>query len=80
VGDSILVRQDGTTRHLRQPKDPYVYHHKWLFVADDYTGFDVRESKARSRAWMQLADVDRSRIGKKSYWREKVVPRLQPEE
>ena len=76
VGTVIAVKQDGSCRHMKPPEDPYIYHHKWLFVADDYDGFDVEESKARSRAWMDLADIDRSRIGKKSYWQSKVVPRL----
>jgi len=49
-----------------------------LFVDDDYQGFDVEASKERSRQWIALGDVDRSRIGKASYWKEHVVPRLKP--
>ncbi|MCU0720689.1 MAG: hypothetical protein MUC83_13355 [Pirellula sp.] len=45
-------------------------------MADDYPGFDVAESKARSIRWIDLGDVDRSRIGRKSYWELFVVPRL----
>jgi hypothetical protein len=56
--------------------DPYIYHHKWLFVSDDYEEFDVEASKSRSERWMALTDVDRSRIGRKSYWDEQVVPRI----
>jgi hypothetical protein len=78
IGVVIVVKQDGSCRYVNPPSDPYIYHHKWLFVADDYDGFDVEESKARSRAWMELADVDRRRIGKKSYWQSNVVPRLPP--
>jgi len=59
-----------------QSSDPYIYHHKWLFVADDYGGFDVDESKRRSLAWMSLPDIDKSRIGRKSYWEDHVLPRL----
>jgi len=76
VGAVIAVRRDGSWRHMKPPSDPYIYHHKWLFVADDYDGFDVEESKSRSRAWTALTDVDRARIGKKSYWQSKVVSRL----
>ncbi|MFN5187713.1 MAG: hypothetical protein ACK5GD_18195 [Planctomycetota bacterium] len=47
-----------------------------LFVADDYRGFDVAASKARSERWISLGDVDRSRIGRKTYWEDYVVPRL----
>jgi hypothetical protein len=61
---------------MEPPNDPYIYHHKWLFVADDYDGFDVEESKARSDAWLALPEVDKSRIGRACYWHTHVVPRL----
>jgi hypothetical protein len=76
IGTVIAVGADGSCQRMQPPSDPFIYHHKWLFVADDYDGFDVAESKARSRAWMALTDIDRTRIGKKSYWQTKVVPRL----
>ncbi len=76
VGDLWIVRADGSTRFRAKLADPYIYHHKWLFVADDYAGFDVEESRARSVAWTTLPDVDRSRIGRLSYWVESVLPRL----
>src|SRR4051794_6406996 len=46
VGDSWSVTVDGEARLRKQAVDPYIYHHKWLFVADDYAAFDVAESKA----------------------------------
>lgn len=76
VGDILIVSPDGQLRHRRQASDPEIYHHKWLFVADDYDGFDVEASKQRSLTWLSLEDVDRSRIGKKSYWQQHVVPRF----
>lgn len=76
VGLVIIVKKDGTTRSIRPPADPFIYHHKWLFVADDYAGFDVAATKLRSLAWMSLPDVDKSRIGRKSYWDTEVLPRL----
>lgn len=72
----VVVNADGSVQRRTMPLDPYIYHHKWLFVADDYTGFDVERSKDRSRCWTSLPDVDRSRIGKKSYWEANVVPRI----
>ena len=54
-------------------------HHKWLFVADDYQGFDVERSKGRSQRWIAIGNVDRSRIEKKSYWEEHFVPRISDE-
>ena len=72
----IVVSADGTAQRRTTPSDPYIYHHKWLFVADDYEGFDVADSIARSQRWISLGSVDRSRIGRKSFWEEHVVPRL----
>ena len=80
IQEIIVVQADGTTQRRRSPKDPYVYHHKWLFVPDDYDGFDVEESKQRSQEWLALPDVDKSRIGCRSYWKTHVVPRLQKQD
>jgi hypothetical protein len=46
------------------------------FVADDYDRFNVEESRVRSQQWISLPNVDRSRIGRKSYWEQQVVPRM----
>jgi hypothetical protein len=72
----VVVNATGQVQRRTTPADPYIYHHKWLFVPDDYRGFDVAASKARSEQWISLGDVDRSRIGRKSYWEDYVVPRL----
>jgi hypothetical protein len=77
VGASWIVYPDGTAKHYSQAADPFIYHHKWLFVADDYTGFDITESKHRSILWQLLVPpVDTKRIGRKSYWEALVLPRL----
>ena len=76
VGRYILVREDGTTLERNQLNDPYIYHHKWLMVKDDYSGFDVAESKRRSALWLSLKNVDKSRIGRKGYWDNEVIPRI----
>lgn len=76
VGDVVTVSTDGASRRRSQRADPQIYHHKWLFVADDCTGFDVAASKRRSATWLALDDVDKSRIGTRSYWDEHVVPRI----
>lgn len=44
-----------------------------MFVDDDYTGFDIEESKRWSEQWQQALPKDRivkSRIGYKKYWNE----------
>ena len=69
-GGSVTVVDD-TSRKL-------VYHHKWMMVNDDYTGFNVEESKRRSAWWEGHPVVvslmrDRnerfkSKIGMHDYW------------
>lgn len=76
VGDIVTVDSVGVIRRRYQASDPEIYHHKWLFVADDYQGFDVEKSKQRSLRWTKVKDIDRKRIGKKSYWQEHVLNRL----
>jgi hypothetical protein len=68
VGDQWVVSQDGTARLRKQAADPFVYHHKWLMVSEEYTGFDVQQSRTRSEWWLALPDIDRLRIGRRSYW------------
>lgn len=76
VGDIWIVWPDGRTRFLRQQADPHIYHHKWLMVADDYSQFDVQESRDRSILWLSLPGIDSSRIGRKRYWSDHILPRL----
>ncbi len=76
VGDLYTIRSDGTFTFRRKLADPWIYHHKWLFVLDDYSGFDVERSKARSMRWLQLSDIDFTRIGRKSFWEQNVLIRL----
>jgi len=76
VGDVWTVSPEGRARLWQQGADPWIYHHKWLFVAEGYSGFNVERSRERSRRWLALAGVDRPRIGRRSYWDAWVVPRL----
>ena len=75
-GDHWIVPARSEARFQTALPDPFIYHHKWLMVPDDYKGFDVEASKARSRLWLALPGVDKSRIGRKSYWEQAVLPRL----
>jgi hypothetical protein len=76
VGPFCTVDLTGTMQARISEASGLIYHHKWMFVADDYEGFDVEESKARSAAWEALPNVDKSRIGQRQYWEERVLPRL----
>ena len=76
IGNVLIVDIDGNVRRRRQPRDPEVYHHKWLFVAEDYEGFDVEASRRRSLEWICLDGLDRARLARRSYWDQYVVPQL----
>lgn len=75
VGNSLIVHADRKTKLIKAPRDPWIYHHKWLMVDDNYSGFDISKSKSRSIAWMKL-NPDRSKIGKKSSWLKNILPLL----
>ena len=54
--------------HVIRGHSNSIYHHKWLFVKDDYKGFDVQASFERSKAWLSIPDIDFAKIGNKKYW------------
>lgn len=54
---------------LIQTKGLQIWHHKWMFVGDDYTGFDVAMSMLRSAEWMTAMEhIDYKKIGQPEYW------------
>lgn len=73
LGDSIRVAVDGSTKHRKAGSRTQIYHHKWMFVPDDHKGFDVEQSKERSRSWAGRKDLDSKMIGFKDYWDEKMA-------
>lgn len=73
VNGGIRVSKDGLKPF---PDAGWIYHHKWMFVSDDYKGFDIEESKRRSEKWTSLTGVDKSRIGQRKFWDTNVLPRI----
>ena len=53
------------TKNFRQ-----IYHSKWMFVSDNYKGFDVELAKQRTKLWNSLPDIKEVKkyIGYKKYW------------
>lgn len=49
VGDYITVFPDGS---IKTGHSNYIWHHKWIWVQNDYPGFDVSESWEWSRQWL----------------------------
>jgi len=74
VGNAILIRGDGSKRFIKQKESPQIYHHKWLFVNDSYSGFNTEESKERSRRWLKVPNIQFNKIGYKNYWDTNIVP------
>lgn len=48
-----MVAVDVSTRTLTKLSSRQIWHHKWLWVMDDYTGFDVEESYQWSQKWLE---------------------------
>ena len=74
VGNAILIRGDGSERFIKQKESPQIYHHKWLFVNDNYKGFNSEDSKERSRKWLKIPNIEFNKIGYKNYWDTNIVP------
>jgi len=51
VGEYIVVTTSGQLPP-RKGVSNSIWHHKWLWVKDDYNGFDVDKSKEWSRIWL----------------------------
>lgn len=71
TGDAWVWRAERGGRLIRALADPWVLHHRWLTVSDDYRGFDVAAAIERSVAWKRAFGRDAalsSRIGRRSVW------------
>lgn len=68
VGNALRI--DCNTGAIKKIKARgQIYHHKWMFVADNYIGFDVEESKNWSKKWQSVIPKGHaSKIGYKKYW------------
>jgi hypothetical protein len=72
VGEYITVT-DGKSK---AGKSKSIWHHKWLWVKDDYKGFDVDQSHKRSQSWLKIPKIDFARIGNRAIWEQQYVPRI----
>jgi hypothetical protein len=71
VGKCVLVKPSGGMVVREPSADPMVWHHKWLWVGDDYEGFDVEASKRRSKLYEdKLTARQKYRMGRLSRWRQ----------
>lgn len=49
---------------------PQIFHHKWLWCASDYNGFDILESYNWSKTW--LSKLDEVASGYPDKWKEQL--------
>ncbi len=70
VGDSLCFKTDDTYKIIKGSGK--IYHHKYLFVDVNYTGFDVERARQRAQLWESIPDIKKhkSRIGNRKYWNE----------
>ena len=49
----VMLSVDTATGKIIKRYSPQIWHHKWLWVKDDYKGFDVEESYEWSKKWLE---------------------------
>lgn len=72
VGNSHKIQLD-TMKYKFNPEksNPQIYHHKHSFVGADYKGFNIEESKKRSKDWEKaLKGIKKNSIGYRNQWNE----------
>lgn len=59
-------------RCCKTPVKLQVYHNKWQFVSETYTGFDIQKSKERTQHWNSIPNIKslKSKIGYQEFWQE----------
>lgn len=68
VGQMVFVNTE--TGKVWNKYNPQIYHHKWLWVPNGFTGFDVQESYEWSRLW--LSKVNETASGYPDKWNEQL--------
>ena len=53
-----------------------IYHHRWLFVQDDYKGFDVKKDKKWSALWSKVPRLNHLKYGTLHNWNTITLPRI----
>lgn len=66
-GDFVEVNIE--TKEIRCGHSDMIWHHKWMWVGDDYRGFDVEESYQWSKEWTKHITHP---SGSKRVWEEQI--------
>lgn len=70
VGNMIYIDID-KDRVVKETYNQQIYHHKWLWVEQDYKGFDVQKSYEWSKCW--LSKLPETASGYPYKWEEQLV-------
>lgn len=71
VTQTVTVQMSGPDWEIVNLRDHsgLIWHHKWMWVDKDYTGFSYAASKAHSAKWKPLVKPDElPKIGRKKFW------------
>lgn len=70
VDETVMVKSTGEIKTTKSnPDNPQIWHHRWLWVDEYYSGFDVAKSKKRSIMYMKyITKEDKQKMGYKNYW------------
>ena len=74
VGDAWMFSINDNFDHWKfikaRKKNKQIYHAKYLFVADDYKGFDIEQARQRAIQWQKLPGIKevKNKIGNKDFW------------
>lgn len=67
-----MVTVDYVENMVGKPKSSdSIWHHKWLWVKDDYSGFDVQKAKDWSRLW--TSKLKETASGRKLLWEKQLA-------
>jgi len=78
-GDSWYIKSDwklsrgDTHRFTSAKKDPQIYHHKWVYVPENYSGFNWQDAFQWSERWMSRrynAGFTSAQLARLSYWKD----------
>jgi hypothetical protein len=61
---------------FRYKNNVKIYHHRWLFVKDEYEGFDVGKDKRWSDLWSRVPHLNHTKYGTLKYWESITLPRI----
>ncbi len=72
AGEYVTV--DGN--RSKASKTNKIWHHKWMWVQDDYPGFNVDDSFNRSALWLEIPGINFNHIGEPRIWNEQYIPKI----